>query len=100
MGLLLKGLSSGRPVRGSRPQTRPARQEAQPELGGNSYGAASTENPQRRTINTLYRERKAAADREQEFIDEETQEEPVTGKTKKGAAFSDASNRRSTTCSM
>lgn len=39
VGLLLKGLSSGRPVRGSRPQTRPARQEAQPELGGNSYGA-------------------------------------------------------------
>ena len=87
VGLLLKGLSSGRPVRGSRPQTRPARQEAQPELGGNSYGAASTENPQRRTINTLYRERKAAADREQEFIDEETQEEPVTGKTKKGGGL-------------
>ncbi len=86
VGLLLKGLSSGRPVRGSRPQTRPARQEAQPELGGNSY-AASTENPQRRTINTLYRERKAAADREQEFIDEETQEEPVTGKTKKGGGL-------------
>ena len=83
VGLLLKGLSSGRPVRGSRPQTRPA----QPELGGNSYGAASTENPQRRTINTLYRERKAAADREQEFIDEETQEEPVTGKTKKGGGL-------------
>ena len=54
---------------------------------GNSYGAASTENPQRRTINTLYRERKAAADREQEFIDEETQEEPVTGKTKKGGGL-------------
>ena len=87
VGLLLKGLSSGRPVRGSRPQTRPARQEAQPELVGNSYGAASTENPQRRTINTLYRERKAAADREQEFIDEETQEEPVTGKTKKGGGL-------------
>ena len=87
VGLLLKGLSSGRPVRGSRPQTRPARQEAQPELGGNSYGAASTENPQRRTINSLYRERKAAADREQEFIDEETQEEPVTGKTKKGGGL-------------
>ena len=87
VGLLLKGLSSGRPVRGSRPQTRPARQEAQPELGGKSYGAASTENPQRRTINTLYRERKAAADREQEFIDEETQEEPVTGKTKKGGGL-------------
>ena len=87
VGLLLKGLSSGRPVRGSRPQTRPARQEAQPELGGNSYGAASTENPQRRTINTLYRERKASADREQEFIDEETQEEPVTGKTKKGGGL-------------
>ena len=87
VGLLLKGLSSGRPVRGSRPQTRPARQEAQPELGGNSYGAASTENPQRRTINTLYRERKAAADCEQEFIDEETQEEPVTGKTKKGGGL-------------
>ena len=87
VGLLLKGLSSGRPVRGSRPQTRPARQEAQPELGGNSYGAASTENPQRRTINTLYRERTAAADREQEFIDEETQEEPVTGKTKKGGGL-------------
>ena len=87
VGLLLKGLSSGRPGRGSRPQTRPARQEAQPELGGNSYGAASTENPQRRTINTLYRERKASADREQEFIDEETQEEPVTGKTKKGGGL-------------
>lgn len=87
VGLLLKGLSSGRPVRGGRPQTRPARQEAQPELGGNSYGAASTENPQRRTINTLYRERKAAADREQEFADEETQEEPVTGKAKKGGGL-------------